>query len=180
MVKKKRSRVNATFWAGAQNARPEELTGLDKWRYEDQMGIVPAKYIHEKVSLSKIPEGYVNRSRRPRTEKEYYLQQLADSERNAIETGAKTWAEIPKATQKVMEEWLSNETIAKLKAAKDEGLRPLKGLMFIFTTAQMLDRFGCSTAKELHIRLNRLRKHQVVHYWVRFEDDESYLVAFSS
>lgn len=52
----------------------------------------------------------------------------------------------------------------------------IEGLMFILTTAQMLDVSGCSTVKELHVLLNLLRKQKVIHYWGRFEDDESYLV----
>jgi hypothetical protein len=111
----------------AQNAQPEELRGLVKYQYEDKLSIVPAKYYHEKARRDKIPEGCVNRSRRRPTKKETCLQQLVDYEQNAIESGAKTWAEIPKATQKLMEEQLSTETIANLKAAKtqktDEGMK---------------------------------------------------------
>jgi hypothetical protein len=112
---------------GQETVHPEDLTGLAKWKHEDKMSIVPAKYYHEKARRDKIPEGCVNRSRRRPTKKETFLQQLVDYEQNAIESGAKTWAEIPKATQKLMEEQLSTETIANLKAAKnqitDEGLK---------------------------------------------------------
>jgi hypothetical protein len=114
---------------------PEELTGLEKYNYDQKMGITPSYYYHEKARRDRVPEGYVNRSRARPTEKEAYHQQLVDYEQKAIENGVRTWDEISEETQKIMEERLPPETIANLKAAKnsimDEGLKIVaEGLLF--------------------------------------------------
>ena len=181
MAKKKRSKKRAASWANAQNAQPEELRGLAKWLYEDKMGIVPDSYYHEKARRDIVPEGCVNRSRRRQTPKEHYLQQLVDYERNAIETGAKTWAEVPKATQKLMEEWLSEETIANLKAAKKPETDDdcIESRMFDFTPAEILEVFGCATIKELNALLNFMRKQGTIYCWGGCEYDGNYLVYFA-
>jgi hypothetical protein len=106
---------------------PEELTGLEKYNYESKMGITPSDYYHKLARRDKAPEGYFQKSRSGPTKKEAYLQEFVEHERNAIENGAKTWAEIPKDVQKLMEEQLLPETISKLKGAKkpitDEDLK---------------------------------------------------------
>jgi hypothetical protein len=88
-----------------QGLPPEELTGLDRWKYEEKMGIPHAK---------KNPSGYPARRKRT-TKKEFYEKMAADDAIANIEDGKISWGELTPDQKRVVEEYADPEMVAFYK-----------------------------------------------------------------